>query len=78
MDHEGHSNDRSWIQSRTGFALLVFLGVAGFFLITEHGAHLFGVLPFLFLLLCPLMHVFMHGGHGGHGGSNQAPDGRER
>jgi hypothetical protein len=20
------------------------------------------------LLLCPLMHVFMHGGHGGHGG----------
>jgi Protein of unknown function (DUF2933) len=25
--------------------------------------------PFLILLLCPLMHVFMHRGHGVHGGS---------
>jgi hypothetical protein len=24
--------------------------------------------PFLVMLLCPLMHVFMHRGHGGHGG----------
>jgi hypothetical protein len=29
-----------------------------------------GALPFLFLFLlaCPLLHLFMHGGHGGHGG----------
>jgi hypothetical protein len=27
-----------------------------------------GILPYLLLLACPLMHVFMHGGHGGHGG----------
>jgi hypothetical protein len=26
------------------------------------------VLPFLLFALCPLMHVFMHGGHDGHGG----------
>jgi hypothetical protein len=26
------------------------------------------VLIWLPLLLCPLMHMFMHGGHGGHGG----------
>lgn len=41
--------------------------VLGFFLFTEHQAHLFGALPFLLILLCPLMHLFMHHGHGGHG-----------
>lgn len=40
--------------------------VLGFFLFTEHRAHLFGVLPFLLVLLCPLMHLFMHHGHGSH------------
>jgi hypothetical protein len=23
-------------------------------------------IPFLLILACPLMHIFMHGGHGGH------------
>jgi hypothetical protein len=42
--------------------------VAGFFLLTEHTAHVFGVLPYLLILACPLMHIFMHHGHrGGHG-----------
>jgi len=40
--------------------------VLGFFLFTEHRAHLFGALPFLLVLLCPLMHLFMHHGHGSH------------
>ncbi|HXH04352.1 MAG TPA: DUF2933 domain-containing protein [Candidatus Competibacteraceae bacterium] len=43
-----------------------FLAIAGFFLITEHRAHLLGWLPFLLLLACPLLHLLMHGGHGGH------------
>jgi len=43
-----------------------FLLVAGFYLATEHTAHLFGVLPFLLVLACPLMHLFHHHGHGGH------------
>ena len=59
---------RSWVRSRSGLTLLVFLGIAGFFLVTEHTAHLFGILPYLLLLACPLMHFF-HGGHrNGHGG----------
>lgn len=45
---------------------LILAVVLGFFLLTEHRAHLFGALPFLLLLLCPLMHLFMHHGHGGH------------
>ena len=46
--------------------LLAFLAIAGFFLLAEHRAHLFGVLPFLLLAACPLLHFFMHRGHGGH------------
>jgi Protein of unknown function (DUF2933) len=57
-----------FLRSAAGIAFLVFAGVAGFFLVTEHRAHLWGILPFLLLLVCPLMHFFMHHGHGGHGG----------
>ena len=32
-------------------------------------------LPFLLILACPLMHVFMHGGHGGHGGGDDSRSG---
>lgn len=45
--------------------LVGFLVIAGFFLILEHRAHLLGWLPFLIILLCPLMHFFMRRGHGG-------------
>ena len=48
-------------------ALAAFLAIAAFFLWTEHRAHLFGALPYLLVLLCPLMHIFGHG-HGGHRG----------
>jgi hypothetical protein len=43
-----------------------FVGIAGFFLLTEHTAHLQGILPYLLLAACPLMHLFMHHGHGSH------------
>jgi hypothetical protein len=49
-------------------ASLVFLAAAGFYLWTEHRAHLYGALPYLLFLACPLMHLFMHRGHGGHAG----------
>ena len=59
-----------WWRSASGLALCGFLLVAAFLLITEHGAHLFGALPFLLLLLCPVLHFFHHGRHGrlGHHG----------
>ena len=41
-----------------------FLLVAGYFLITEHRAHVVPYLPFLLLLACPVMHLFHHRGHG--------------
>ena len=52
---------------RTLVAAAGFLLIIGFFLSTEHRAHAFGVLPYLFLLACPFLHLFGHGGHGGHG-----------
>ncbi len=67
MDTERKSSLTTRLRSRTGLALLAFLAIAVFFLATEHTAHFFGVLPFLLLLLCPLLHLFMHGGHGEHG-----------
>jgi len=54
----------SWGQA----TFIVCLGITGFFLWTEHKAHLLGALPFLVFLLCPLTHIFMHKGHGGHHG----------
>nr|WP_237489222.1 DUF2933 domain-containing protein [Tsuneonella aeria] len=49
--------------------LMVFLAILGLFLILEHPDHLLNWLPFLIILLCPLMHMFMHRRHGGHGSS---------
>lgn len=44
----------------------VLLAIAGFFLWQEHRADLLGVLPYLLLLACPFIHLFMHHGHDGH------------
>jgi hypothetical protein len=44
--------------------IAVALGILAFFLISEHTAHVLGALPYLLLLACPLMHLFMHHGHG--------------
>jgi len=66
VDTEHKSGITTWLRSRTGLALLAFLAIAVFFLATEHTAHFFGVLPYALLLLCPLLHLLMHGGHGDH------------
>lgn len=57
---------RQFLKSRTGLVLMIFLAVAAFYLLAEHTAHVFGLLPYALLLLCPLLHFFMHGGHGEH------------
>ena len=66
-DHSHHnSQPQPYWGSRYSIGLLVFGGIALYFLLSEHRAHFFGALPFLFLLACPLMHVFMHHGHSSH------------
>ena len=47
------------------------IGVA--LLIIDHWAHVLGVLPYLIILACPLIHLFMHGKHG-HGDHHHSHD----
>jgi hypothetical protein len=72
MEHQHQSDNDKAIRSKANIALVVFLLIGAFFLLTEHRAHLAGWIPYwpyLLLLACLLMHLFMHGGHGGHGSS---------
>jgi fatty acid desaturase len=68
---------RPFLSTPAGFALCVFLAVAGMVLWVEHRLHILGALPLLLpLLICIGMHFFMHRGHGGHGGRNGGRDER--
>lgn len=52
---------------RAFWVFCAFALVAAGFLIAEHRAHVLGALPWLIILSCPLLHLFMHKHHGGHG-----------
>jgi hypothetical protein len=68
MEHTAHTQPtrpRGGLRLGSRFVLVVFLAIAGFYLLTEHTAHAFGILPYLLVFLCPLLH-FLHGGHGSH------------
>ena len=58
--------EQSFLTSRAGIVLLGFLVITGFLLFTEHRVHVLGLLIYVPLMLCPLMHLFTHHGHGGH------------
>ena len=74
--HSDHDERRhaAASSSRWMIVLFAFVLIAGLLLFTEHRAHVLGALIWLPLLLCPLMHLFMHGGHGGHGGHRSQAD----
>ena len=57
-----------------GLATVLLVGGALYFLLVEHGEHVYPILPYLILLMCPLMHVSMHKGHHkkGHVNDNEA------
>lgn len=75
---------RSFWRSPGGIVAIGFLLAVAFLLLSEHRAHALGYLPFLLLLACPLMHMFMHHGHGHHHAGHRpgerppAPDGGNR
>ncbi len=78
-DHSRQASEpKGFWGSRYSIGLIVMGVIAAYFLLSEHRAHFLGVLPFLLLLACPLMHLFMHHGHGGNQGHNhdeqQHPD----
>lgn len=65
----------SWWRSRTGIAVIGFALVGAFYVLREHWGHALGALPYLLILACPLMHLFMHRGHHRHGGGPDAAPG---
>ncbi|MBL4799427.1 MAG: DUF2933 domain-containing protein [Oleispira sp.] len=67
-----------WLSPR-GLAALGMVGAASYFLLMEHSEHVWQYLPFLILLACPFMHMFMHKSHGhDHQKSNEDNDEYQR
>jgi hypothetical protein len=54
------------LASRTRAALVGLTAVGAAAIAYDHRIHVIGALPYLLLLACPLMHLFMMHGHGGH------------
>ncbi|CAI07329.1 DUF2933 domain-containing protein [Aromatoleum aromaticum] len=75
-DKEQSSHPHARSGSRAKWVFAGFLALAVFLLFTEHRAHVLGFLPWLILLACPLMHLFMHGGHD-HGTKPKSVEGDE-
>ena len=77
LPSDPHTQRSSGLRLGSRFVLCAFLAIAGFYLLTEHTAHVFGILPYLLVFLCPILH-FLHGGHGGHGSQHRQEKGDER
>ncbi len=59
----------NWFNNLSWVSILV-IGLTltgGYFLWQTYQVQLVAYWPYLILLLCPLMHIFMHKGHGGNG-----------
>lgn len=69
MEHDDSQTSPPGRTTVAHWVFAAFLGIAAYLLFIEHRAHLdglLGYLPYLFLLACPLLHVFMHRGHRHH------------
>lgn len=75
---QSHSGGATRQRTVSRWVFVGFVLIAGYFLITEHRAHLVGFVPYLpllFLAACPLLHFFHHGGHSHGDGQSPAPPG---
>jgi hypothetical protein len=66
---------RTWrtvlVGTPLGWVVTLALAALGVYLFATHTGHILAALPYLLLLACPLMHLFMHGGHGHHHGKRE-------
>lgn len=67
-NHDEHNDGsvKGWLFSPTGLVTVCVLAILGFLVYEGHGAHLLGYAPYLLILACPLIHIFMHHGHRNH------------
>lgn len=68
MDEGRHTS--RW-RSPLGVFMLIAGVVGVYYLLTDHLTHVTQAVPYLFLLACPLMHLFH--GHGHHDHHHQGP-----
>jgi multisubunit Na+/H+ antiporter MnhG subunit len=68
---------RAWWRNPPNLALAVFLAIGGYFLWTEHEAHVIAALPWVLIAGCLVMHLFMHGSHS-HGARGRRHDGSDQ
>jgi hypothetical protein len=61
------------VTDRVHWVVWAVAGVGAVLLVIDHWAHALGVLPYLILLACPLMHLFMHGKHRHGAGHDHRP-----
>jgi len=70
MDEKNEEIVRSGQKHRRVYTVAAVGALTGFImslLWADHKAHILGYLPFLIVLLCPILHFFGHGRHGkGH------------
>lgn len=64
--HSPAEPNSSFWRSKPGIVVGMLAVIALFYVLREHYSHAMGLLPYLILLLCPLMHLFGHR-HSGHG-----------
>lgn len=69
MNHENRSRG-VWLGSGKGLILILLLASLVFLLLTGHSTQVITIVPYLLLLACPLLHMFMRRKHGKHDGSN--------
>lgn len=63
-DHPPEAPAVPWYRTWKGLILLAGVAGGALALSLTHAEHALEALPWALLLLCPLMHLFMHGGHG--------------
>lgn len=64
------SDVKAFLGSMTGLVVCVAIAALGLYLLVYHLNHVLLVIPYLFLIACPLMHV-LHRGHGDHRGHGE-------
>jgi hypothetical protein len=60
------------LSRNTKLALLSAAAIGAFFILREHWEHVLGLLPYLLLISCPLLHLFGHGHHSRHESSDHS------
>lgn len=62
-NHRPQGKVSAFVGSTSGLLATLALAVLGIYLFMSHTGHVLSALPYLLLLACPLMHLFMHHGH---------------